>query len=76
MKLYRFELLFFDGTVITGKFCVGVPLKHPIYLSINPVLLSLGATVSCLRSLPPTPDMIYKCLFSLLWKRRLNVCLH
>ena len=21
MKLYRFELLFFDGTVLTGKFC-------------------------------------------------------
>ena len=28
MKLYRFELLFFDGTVITGKFCVGVPLNN------------------------------------------------
>ena len=27
MKLYRFELLFFDGTVLTGKFCVGVPLE-------------------------------------------------
>ena len=27
MKLYRFELLFFDGTVFTGKFCVGVPLN-------------------------------------------------
>ena len=35
MKLYRFELLFFDGTVITGKFCVGVPLNiQSIYLSI------------------------------------------
>ena len=34
MKLYRFELLFFDGTVITGKFCVGVPLNiQSIYLS-------------------------------------------
>ena len=29
MKLYRFELLLFDGTVITGKFCVGVPLNIP-----------------------------------------------
>ena len=27
MKLYRSELIFFDGTVITGKFCVGVPLN-------------------------------------------------
>ena len=36
MKLYRFELLFFDGTVITGKFCVGVPLNiQSIYLSIS-----------------------------------------
>ena len=36
MKLYRFELLFFDGTVITGKFCVGVPLNNQsIYLSIS-----------------------------------------
>ena len=35
MKLYRFELLFFGGTVITGKFCVGVPLNiQSIYLSI------------------------------------------
>ena len=35
MKLYRFELLFFDGTVKTGKFCVGVPLNiQSIYLSI------------------------------------------
>ena len=35
MKLYKFELLFFDGTVITGKFCVGVPLNiQSIYLSI------------------------------------------
>ena len=35
MKLYRFELLFFDGTVITGKFCVGVPLNiQSIYLSM------------------------------------------
>ena len=35
MKLYRFESLFFDGTVITGKFCVGVPLNiQSIYLSI------------------------------------------
>ena len=34
-KLYRFELLFFDGTVLTGKFCVGVPLNiQSIYLSI------------------------------------------
>ena len=34
MKLYRFELLLFDGTVITGKFCVGVPLNiQSIYLS-------------------------------------------
>ena len=39
MKLYRFELLFFDGTVITGKFCVGVPLNiQSIYLSINSVV--------------------------------------
>ena len=29
-----FESLFFDGTVITGKFCVGVPLNiQSIYLS-------------------------------------------
>ena len=35
MKLYRFALLFFDGTVITGKFCVGVPLNiQSIFLSI------------------------------------------
>ena len=36
MKLYRFALLFFDGTVITGKLCVGVPLTSnlSIYLSI------------------------------------------
>ena len=31
---YRNELLFFDGTVLTGKFCVGVPLNiQSIYLS-------------------------------------------
>ena len=31
----KFELLFFDGTVITGKFCVGVPLNNQsIYLSM------------------------------------------
>ena len=36
MKLYRFESLFFDGTVITRKFCVGVPLNiQSIYLSIR-----------------------------------------
>ena len=35
MKLYRFALLFFDGSVITGKFCVGVPVNNQsIYLSI------------------------------------------
>ena len=35
MKLYRFAFLFFDGTVITGQFCVGVPLNNQsIYLSI------------------------------------------
>ena len=34
MKLCRFASLFFDGTVITGKFCVGVPLNNQsIYLS-------------------------------------------
>ena len=27
MKLYRFELLLFDGTVLTVKFCVGVSLN-------------------------------------------------
>ena len=36
MKLYKFELLFFDGTVLTGKFCVGVPLNIlSIYLNIE-----------------------------------------
>ena len=36
MKLYRFELLFFDGTVFTRKFCVCVPLNNQtIYLSIK-----------------------------------------
>ena len=37
MKLYRFALLFFDDTVITGKFCIGVPLNNQsiyLYLSI------------------------------------------
>ena len=34
MKLYRFELLFFDLTVLSGKFCVGVSLSiQLIYLS-------------------------------------------
>ena len=36
MKLFRFALLFFDGTVLTEKFCVSVPLSiKSIYLSIN-----------------------------------------
>ena len=34
MKLYGFELLFFDGTVIIGKFSVGMPLNiQTIYLT-------------------------------------------
>ena len=32
--IYRFELLFFDGSVLTGKFCVGVPLNiQSIYIN-------------------------------------------
>ena len=32
----RFALLFFDDTVITGKFCVGVPLNNQcIYEGIS-----------------------------------------
>ena len=42
MKLYRFTLLFFDGTVITGKCFVGVPLNiQSIYLSIGANFLSV-----------------------------------
>ena len=38
MKLYRFALLFFDDTVLTGKFCVGVPLNiQSIYPYTNPL---------------------------------------
>ena len=39
MKIYRFELLFFDGTVITGKILRWGAVKQPIYLSIIDFLL-------------------------------------
>ena len=38
MNLYSFELLFFGGTVLTEKFCVGVPFNKyilPIYLHVS-----------------------------------------
>ena len=40
-KSYRFELSFFDGTVtvLSGKFCVGVPLNiqsiYPVYYLLH-----------------------------------------
>ena len=60
MKLFRFTLLFFDGTVLTGKFCVGVPLNiQSIYLVAENLsmfsiskwyfyLLPVGAHQKCL----------------------------
>ena len=35
IKLYKFELLFFDGTVITGEILCWCAFKQPIYLSIH-----------------------------------------
>ena len=41
MKLYRFALLFFDGTVITREFCVGVPLNNQsIYLNLKKIVIT------------------------------------
>ena len=35
MKLYRFELLFFDGIVITGKILHWCAVKHPVFLALQ-----------------------------------------
>ena len=46
MKLQRSELLFFDGTVLTEKFCVGVPLNiQYIYLCIRLSIVNLSIYV-------------------------------
>ena len=44
MKLYRFELLFFDGTVLTEKFRVEVPLN------IQSIHLSIFSIIHCTKS--------------------------
>ena len=42
VRFHQFDL-FFDGIVIPDKFCIGVSVKHPSYLSLSIGFHELGA---------------------------------